>query len=73
MVENGNAGHNGPHGGVTTGIKYDANYMANLKKCWTAVKMQRITGMLAILDILMRGAKNFPGSSGPKVAWISIE
>lgn len=68
MVENGNAGHNGPHGGVTTGIKYEAKYTANLKKCWAAVKMQRITGMPAIHDILLTGAKDFPGGSGPKVA-----
>lgn len=44
MVEDGNAGHNGPHGGVTTRIKHDAKYMANVKKYWTAFKMQRITG-----------------------------
>lgn len=73
MVENGNARHNGPHGGVTTGINYEAKYTANLEKYWTAVKMQRRTGMPAILDILVMGAKNFPGSSGPKMAWISIE
>lgn len=69
MVEDGNAGHNGPHGGVTTRIKHDAKYMANVKKYWTAFKMQRITGMPASLDILMTSAKDFTGGPGSRVAY----
>lgn len=32
MAENSHAGHNGPDGGATAGIRLDTMYMQNMKK-----------------------------------------